>query len=211
MGADRLQLAVPAALGELNNQQEVNRLLHSADGTTLLPLAVRAECKLLLAQPSVQHFLNAEWLGPLIDEWVHKSPTTRLYVLRGCFILLLFLPQLLLLPFIALYPPFKKKLEKLTWLDLCLEGLFVRGLAFGKDEHRPYLLGVPIIKFAVSQAFDCFFTVWLTFPIIPITDSFTAREMLGIQLFWAGASLMSEVRKIASGDGSNSGWRTLLY
>ena len=211
IGADRLQLAVPASLGELNDQQEVNRLLHSPDGALLLPLAVRAECKLLLAQPSVQHFLNAEWLGPLIDEWVHKSPTPHLYLLRGFFLLLLFLPQLLLLPVISFYPPFKKRLERLMWCDLCLEGLFVRGLAFGKEEHRPYLLGVPIIKFTVSEAFDCFFTIWLTFPVVPMTSSFGPREVLGVQLFWASASLMSEIRKIAAGDGSNVGWRALLY
>lgn len=57
-GGDRLQLAVPASLGELNEQHEVNKLLRSPDGQGILPFGVRSECKLLLAQPTIQHFLN---------------------------------------------------------------------------------------------------------------------------------------------------------
>ena len=58
--AGRSPLAqVPACLHELCDQLEVNKLLRSVEGTSILPLAVRSDCKLLLAQPTVQHFLQA--------------------------------------------------------------------------------------------------------------------------------------------------------
>lgn len=148
-GADRLQLAVPASLGELNDQVEVNQLLRSVDGAAILPLAVRAECKLLLAQPTIQHFLNAEWLGPLLDEWVHKTASPRLFFLRSLGLAALLLPQLLLLPAVAIYPALQRRLAVLTFGDLCLKRTFTSGLAFATD--RPYLLDVPIVKFSISR------------------------------------------------------------
>ena len=123
-GADRLQLAVPASLGELNEQLEVNQLLRSSDGQAILPLAVRTECKLLLAQPTVQHFLNAEWLGPLLDAWLNKSGSSRLYFLRALAVLALLLPQVLLLPVIAFLPPLEARLQRLSWDDICMRRLF---------------------------------------------------------------------------------------
>ena len=149
-GSDRLQLAVPAALGELNEQQEVNMLLRSVDGRAILPLAVRAECKTCLAQPTVQHFLTAEWLGPLLDEVVHRTISMRLYALRCAFTLLLLLPQLLLLPLVSIYPPLEPCLASITFNDLCLRTVAEGWLHLTTD--RPYLLDVPIVKFALCQA-----------------------------------------------------------
>lgn len=207
-GADRLQLAVPASLGELNEQLEVNTLLRSSEGHAILPLAVRAECKLLLAQPTIQHFLNAEWLGPLLDAWLNKSGSSRLYCLRGLAVLCLLLPQILLLPVIALYPPLEAQLERLIWDDLCLKRIFEGALAFSSERgERPYLLGVPVVKFTVSQALDFFLTLVLTFSIITPSahgaiggGSMSTRTILIAKLGWVGASLLSEVRQIATGD-----------
>ena len=137
---DRHSLQSPS-LGELNEQQEVNKLLRSADGLAILPLAVRAECKLLLAQPTVQHFLTAEWL----DHSSTNSSTAQLVIVSIC----------CGWPFCCCYYCHSSSccrspcglpelcLANIRRETLCLHNLYGRLLGFSTD--RPYLLDVPIV------------------------------------------------------------------
>ena len=77
--------------------------------------------------------------------------------------------------------------------------------------ERPYLLDVPIVKFMVYQLLDFLLTIMLTFSWLPVAMSHGAlgpQSILLIELLWVVASLLSEIRQIATED-SGGLWHEL--
>ena len=115
----QLQLGAAALLHvRCKGQKQVHETLRSKQGAEALRIALSMEATAFFIQPHLQSFVLATWFGPMLNristDHHLRSPIGRL--LTHASILALVLPQLLLLPIIAIYPPFEKTARRLSTL-----------------------------------------------------------------------------------------------
>jgi hypothetical protein len=180
----RLQLAAAACVqndesGNARDEDDVQELLRSDDGLKALQHAVESNAKELLAQPVVQGYIKAAWLGEWLSE-LHDRDYVPGWVWALSFLFLL-LNLLFLLPLVALVP--------------ALEPWLINGLGIW------YLLGLPAVKFGLECAADLALALALT--LLPAADLATA-PVAPLLLLWVGSGLLWEARQLMAPSSSDA-------
>ena len=150
-----MQLAVAGCLKQLANicpetdDGEANaagRLLASPEGQEMLTLAEEFECKLLIAQPTVQEHLTREWRGELLNETLSSfNPWLKAAYLLFYFVVLFF-NVLFIMPLVSIWPPLQNRILRLMTAVSPDHGEFM------------FLLNTPCVKFILAEMIDLVLT-----------------------------------------------------
>ena len=152
---------------------ERERLLRSIPGDNFLRFAAESSCRKICFAPAITQHISLRWSGELlfvlgnrqgIYQWGGRFPlrTKQVWLLR-CVVPLAWLANILLLPVVAVYPPFAEACREFAD-SLGVEGVDSRDSP-GRPEGKPgysnsmalwwrslVLFDVPLFKFVLSQA-----------------------------------------------------------
>ena len=169
----RAQLIMSALLEGLDDD-ELEGVFNAPIGAAVLQRALRNKLTLLLSRPAVQRYMRGMWVGPQLGEAANLLDQVGTHGERGHWMLLVcqlgiaFVMQLVLLPFLAIYPPLHQTLDAdsrefidggktsaashqpTSWgASSWRNGFYSKPLSYLWERVIPstYFLGSPVLKF----------------------------------------------------------------
>ena len=211
----RLQLAAAACLHSIGTLKdglgrfECDEILASPRGRDALMTALRFRCRVFVAQPEVQSFMDREWRGKLLNCTNDASLNLGDRALSAVYFALAWVINITFIPLVAILPQMETILYDGLWALDHQHRRLVQGSNSARRHYFTYLdfflFRLPCFKFWTRLLTNIVAAVLITSlevghantPGITEADALATTSFHSFMLLWAFAGLMGEIQQAA--------------